>query len=323
MKNYQKTLRKKSNKINKSGDKLSGNKLIYLVIPFGILLIALIISDLVVRIRVDELGLRANPITNFRAADLPVLNSNNILNISSYGAIIIDNDSKSILFSKNPMLRFSMASTTKIMTALVALDHYKMNDILTVQTDNVEGSVVGFKKGERLTFESLLYAMLLPSANDAALAIAQNYPGGENAFVEKMNEKALNLHLYSTHFADPAGLADSQNYTTVLELAELASDAIKNPIIANIVSTKTRIISDVDGLNVYTLNNLNILLGTDGVDGIKTGYTDEAGEVLVTSANIKNHKVIIVVMKSEDRFADTLTLLSYLINNLSYSKMHL
>lgn len=242
--------------------------------------------------------------------------------ISAHAIIVMDNDSKVIFFSKNPNLRFSPASTVKIMTALVALEHYKMNDVLTIKSEDVEPVVVGFKNGERLFFEDLLYAMLLPSGNDATLAIAQNYPGGEEVFVRKMNEKAASFHLYNTRFSDPIGLLDNSNYTTAFDLARLASIALQNQTFSKIVATKHKIIADFDGSNPRLLNNLNKLLGINGVNGIKTGYTDEAQGVLVTSKVEKGHILIIVVMKSQDRFLDTQKILDLISGNITYLTIH-
>ena len=238
--------------------------------------------------------------------------------LSALGAVVMDDASKVILFSKNQDLRFSMASTTKIMTALVALEYYDIHDVLTVKTDHIEGTTLGFKTGTKFVFEDLLYAMMLPSSNDAALTIAQNYPGGESAFVAKMNEKAQELHLYKTNFADPAGLEDEGDYTTVVDLARLASEAVKNDTLRRIVGTKQKIITDVDGSQQYVLININKLLGVDGVNGIKTGFTDEAGGVLVTSKIEQGHTLLLVVMKSENRFTDTEKLLSLISGKLTF-----
>ena len=236
----------------------------------------------------------------------------------------MDNDSKVILFAKNPKLLFSMASTTKIMTALVALAHYNLDDILTVKTTGVGGITIGLKEGQRILFKDLLFALLLPSSNDAALTLAQNYPGGEKVFIDKMNEYAKFLHLNNTSFADPAGLLDGEDYTTPIELARLASVALKNKIFAEVVATKHKIISDADGLLSYSIFNLNKLLGIDGINGVKTGFTDEAGQVLVTSKKTTDgHTVIAVVMNSKDRFLDTKRLLDYISNNLIYLPIRL
>ena len=246
-----------------------------------------------------------------------------VLDLSAEAAVIMEDDSKVVLFAKNPNLRFSMASTTKIMTALVALDYYKPDDVSTIKTENVEGAILGLEKGEKMFFEDLLYALLLPSANDAALALAQNYKGGEVEFVKKMNLKAEEFNLENTHFEDPTGLLDDSNYTTVIDLARLSSEALKNKTFAKIVATKQKTITDVEGRKTYQFRNLNKLLGINGVSGIKTGFTDEAGGVLSTSkVEDGGHTLIIAIMKSEDRFADTEKLLEFVSGNIIYQSIH-
>jgi serine-type D-Ala-D-Ala carboxypeptidase (penicillin-binding protein 5/6) len=251
-------------------------------------------------------------------APYPVLQNRYAPGLSAQSAIIMDDESKVIIFEKNSSVRFSMASTTKIMTALVALETYALTDSLFVYDDTVGGSTIGLAKGEQYSLESLLYAMLLPSANDAAETIASNYPGGRNAFIARMNEKAEELLLTDTVYDDPAGLEDDGNYTTASDLASLASYAIQDKTIAEIAGTRTKIITDTTGSRVLPLENLNILLGVNGVVGVKTGYTLGAGGVLMTARESDGHTQILVVMKSEDRFADTLALLSLITENLAY-----
>jgi D-alanyl-D-alanine carboxypeptidase (penicillin-binding protein 5/6) len=249
--------------------------------------------------------------------NFPVFKTEFVPNITAQGAVIMDADSKTVLFSKNPDLRFSPASTTKIMTALTALDYFKPDDILAVQSATSDGVILGLTVGEKMTYENLLYALLLPSANDAAVTIAQNYPGGQEAFVKQMNVNAQKYNLFNTHYQDPAGLLDDGDYTTPVDLARLTSIAVKNPEFAKVVSTKNKIISDVNGRQ-FEIKNLNILLGVDGVYGVKTGYTEEAGQVLVTSKLENGHTIILVVMLSEDRFLDTEKLLDLVSGNITY-----
>lgn len=258
----------------------------------------------------SHLDTRLNPYPFVQAVTNPVL--------SAKAAIIVDRNSQVILFAKNPELRFSMASTTKIMTALTGLDYYKLDDILTIKKSAVEGSGLGFAPGEKFKFIDLLYAMMLPSANDAAQAIADNYPGGESAFVARMNQKAASLHLLNTHYADPAGLNDDGDYTTVVDLSRLASYAITNLTFVDVTSTRTKTITDISMNKQYPLTNLNKLLGSQGVTGIKTGTTEGAGEVLVTSTVKNGHTYIIVVMQSTDRFSDTAALLKFIDTNVQY-----
>lgn len=251
-----------------------------------------------------------HPYPYVQAANSPI--------ISAKAAIILDRASQVILFSKNPQLRFSMASTTKIMTALTALDYYRPTDILTVKRTGVPGSGLGLSPQEQFRFIDLMYAMLLPSANDAAQTIADNYPGGEDTFVRQMNEKAKTLHLTNTHYADPTGLDDDGDYSTVVDMARLASYAIENPTFVEVTSTKYKTIYSSNFGIPYSLTNLNKLLGIDGVTGIKTGTTEGAGEVLVTSVSKNSHTYIIIVMDSTDRFYDTSLLLNYIDTNIKY-----
>lgn len=267
-----------------------------------------------------ELGknqLQNLPFKSTKAADYPLLRNGILPQISASGAIIMDADSKVVLYAKNPDLRFSLASTTKMMTGLTALDYFNLNDILTVKTATDEGSLLGLYPGEQMIFKNLLYAMFLPSANDAAFTIAQNFPQGQDAFVKKMNEKAESLQLFNTSYVDPAGLLDEGDYTTPFDLARLASFFIQNKILQEIVNTKQITISDTQGKE-FELKNLNVLLGFDGVNGIKTGYTEGAGQVLVTSKIEKGRTIVIVVMGSDDRFGDTEKLLNLVSNNLNY-----
>jgi serine-type D-Ala-D-Ala carboxypeptidase (penicillin-binding protein 5/6) len=253
-----------------------------------------------------------------RMADYPVVNDPVNPLLSARSAVVLETGSKKVIFSKNPQIRFSMASTAKIMTALVALDHYEENSILTIKSSGIEGSRLGFLPGERYFFKDLLYAMMLPSANDAAVAVVDNYPGGRKAFVAEMNKKAKELFLVNTFFSDPAGLDDDGNFTTAEELARLAELAMQNKKLSQVVSAREKTISDIEGTRNILLENLNQLLGFYGVNGVKTGTTEGAGEVLVTSAVINGHTFIIVVMNSEDRFADTMALLTTVSGNVRF-----
>jgi len=304
-------------------DFLTLNKLkkFYLPLSFAtivFILLVLLALDIYIKKTIDKERIFPSSLIISNEVKFPVLKTEFVPFISAQGAVIMDADSKTVLYAKNPQLRFSSASTTKIMTALTALDYFKPNDILTVKTAKSDGVVLGLKKGEKMTFENLLYALLLPSANDAALAISENYPGGQEAFVNKMNENAKKFNLFNTHYQDSAGLLDDGDYTTPVDLARLASVAIKNPEFVKVVSTKSKIITDVSGYDIYSLNNLNKLLGINGVYGVKTGYTEEAGQVLVTSKLENGHTIILIVMLSEDRFLDTERLLNLVTNNISY-----
>jgi D-alanyl-D-alanine carboxypeptidase (penicillin-binding protein 5/6) len=296
----------------------------FLFIPLflTLILLVLVIVSSTSRIWNQLNQIVAAPFKTTQEAQMPMIKTDFVPQISATGAIIMDADSKVVLYSKNPDIRSSTASTIKIMTALTALDQFKLSEILATYKPSNDGSVLGLVQNEKMTFENLLYAMLLPSANDAALTISQNYPGGQDAFIQAMNNKTKTLELYNTHYSDPAGLADDGDYTTPFDLARLASFAMQNGEISKIVGTKEQIISDVSGTHIYDLKNLNVLLGINGVNGVKTGYTEEAGEVLVTSKNEKGKNIIIVVMGSADRFGDTQKLLDLVSNSLTYLSIH-
>lgn len=302
--------------------KLKNNKLkiFYLFILFIVFVIFVVLAsaNFYIKKEIPRYNINLLPM-DFKAASYPEIINNYPPEISAQGAVVMDRDSQVVLYEKNPNLRFSPASTTKIMTTLVALEEFNLSDILTVFKDDVEGSTLGLAKNEKFTFEDLMYAMMLPSANDATVAIAQNYPGGEAAFVAKMNEKAKELGLKNTHFEDPVGLLDEGDYTTPVDLARLGSFAMQNPAFVKVVSTKNRVITNTEGKK-YPIENLNILLDIPGVNGVKTGFTEEAGQVLVTNRKILNinKDIIIVVMQSQDRFGDSESLLNFLDNNVSY-----
>lgn len=251
-------------------------------------------------------------------APYPQLIQSFIPDLTASAAIIMDADSQTVLFSKNPTVRFSVASTTKVMTALVGLDYFQPTDMLTVKRDHVDGSFLGLLKGDQITFETALYGMMLPSGNDAAYTIADNYPGGLDAFIQRMNEKAKSLHLTHTHYADPAGLDDNNDYSTVTDLARLGSVAIAHPILRPIVGTKEKILTIENTGRLINAKNLNELLGQNGVIGLKTGTTPGAGEVLILVKEEQSHPIVTVVMKSDARFYDTQLLLNLISNNITY-----
>lgn len=239
--------------------------------------------------------------------------------ISAVGAVVQDLDSGVYLFRRNEDYPFSPASTTKIMTALVALDNYSLDDVVTVKKPVTEGQTINLVPGERITVENLLYGALIASGNDAAWALADNFPGGEQKFVEAMNQKAKAIHLTSTNFTNPVGFDDSNHKTTPKDLATLARVALENKIITKMVAIPQITISDVTHTYYHPLSNVNQLLGKiPGVAGIKTGWTEEAGENLVTLVERNGHRVIIVVLKSQDRFADTIKLIDWVFTNYEW-----
>lgn len=239
--------------------------------------------------------------------------------ISASGVVVFDVESGVTLYARNSEAQLLPASTTKIMTALVALEHYQLDDVVTVATVANSGAVMGLVPGEKITVENLLYGALVQSGNDAAWALAEHYPGGVEQFVAAMNEKATSLHLTSTHFTNPAGYDHPEHKTTAMDLTRLAAFALTNRTIKRIVGIPQITISDVTHTRFHPLTNVNTLLGKiPGVAGIKTGWTEEAGENLVTLIERDGHRVIVVVLKSRNRFADTESLINWIFANYEW-----
>jgi len=242
--------------------------------------------------------------------------------LTSRSAIIIDTDSKAILYAKNPDLKLLPASTTKIMTALVVLDHFKLSDVVTIASIQTEPVVMKLEPGEKITMENLLYGLLVGSANDAAIALAQAYPGGEPGFVKAMNQKAAELHLTSTQFANPVGFDSFGQYTTVHDLSLLTAIAMENPVIKRLVSTISITVSDTDNTLSHELENLNQLLGkVPGLSGVKTGFTQLAGECLITYTKRDGHALIVVVLNGQDRFLDNQNLIDWAFLNFTWQDL--
>ena len=205
------------------------------------------------------------------------------------------------------------------MTALVSFHTYKLTDVVTVHSPVSEGRIMDLYEGEQITVENLLYGTLIHSANDAAFALADFHPGGRAGFVNSMNQKAKELNLINTHFSDPAGFDNEKQYSTASDLAVLTLTALANDTIAHIVSIPTITISDANFVTFHKLSNVNELLGTmPGVAGVKTGWTENAKENLITLTKREGNEIIIVVLGSDDRFGETILLTDWTFNNYSW-----
>ncbi len=234
--------------------------------------------------------------------------------ISAASAEVLDVSSGVVLFAKNTAAKLRPASTTKLMTALVALDYYQPDQVLTVGelTNDSEESEMGLAPGDQLTIKNLIYGLLVPSGNDAAETLAANYPGGREAFIFAMNKKAAALHLYNTHYQNPTGTDAPQQYTSSQDLAWLAARVMKDPLLTNVVATNWIRVPDISGKKSYPLQNVNQLLSSFwGAVGVKTGYTEEAGQCLVAAIERNGRTLITVVLKSSDRFTETALLANW------------
>lgn len=249
---------------------------------------------------------------------IPRLQKQSEVQVSASSFVVYDPLTRTIILSKNPNLRLSPASSIKILTALVVLDIYDLTDYLPAVTASYDESKMGLYWGEQISVENLLYGLLLISGNDAAKTLASNFPNGTNAFIIAMNNKAKSLGLTESYFVDPSGYMDN-NYSTAFQMALLTSNAMKNDKIREIVGTQKKVVYDSTGLTAHPLTNLNELLAEKNVTGVKTGFTNEAGGVLVTSYMHNGRELIIVVMKSKDRFSDTRKIISEINSNVYYS----
>lgn len=233
--------------------------------------------------------------------------------VSAQSAILIDAESGSVIFEKDAEKRLPMASTTKIMTALIALESGNLDRTVVVDENSVgiEGSSLYLKSGETLTMEELLYGLLLASANDAATAIACEIAGNCESFAVLMNERAQQLGLSNTHFTNPHGLDDSEHYTSAHDLATLTTEAMQNESFREIVSTVQKNISQGDNGVRCLVNHNRLLKSYDGAVGVKTGYTRSSGRCLVSAANREGVKLIAVTLNAPNDWEDHRKLLDY------------
>lgn len=220
--------------------------------------------------------------------------------VSALAWVLMEAESGRVLLSHNETQQRSIASTTKLMTALVALEHASPDELVTVKPEQlVEGSSMYLRAGEELTLEALLYGLLLASGNDAAECIAAHCGGDRETFVAWMNEKAASLGMSNTHFANPSGLDAPGHYSCALDMARLAAAVLQEPTLSRIVATKSATVG------ARTLTNHNKLLAqrSDCI-GLKTGYTGDAGRTLVTACERDGMQLICVTLNDGNDWAD-------------------
>ncbi|MGI5859175.1 MAG: D-alanyl-D-alanine carboxypeptidase family protein [Tepidanaerobacteraceae bacterium] len=239
------------------------------------------------------------------------------LPINAKAFVLMDPLSGRVLFEKNSEDKRAMASTTKIMTAIIALEKGNLKSKVKVSSRaaSVGGSSFYLNSGEVLSLENMLYGLLLSSGNDAAVAIAEHIGGGtEEKFVQMMNEKALELGALNTHFNNPHGLDDPEHYTTAKDLALIARYAFSIHKFREIVKTKSKEIKE-GNYPRYIFSTNRLLWEFEGADGIKTGYTGNAGKCLVASADKEDVQLLSVILGTHNHFADSCTLLDFGFNN--------
>lgn len=247
-----------------------------------------------------------------------------ITGISADAAILMDARTGQVLFAKEPFKKRPPASTTKVLTALTAIETGSLNDMVKVseRAAGTEGSSIYLSEGETLTLSDLLYGALMKSGNDACVAIAEHIAGSVDRFARLMNIRALAMGTLNTHFTNPHGLPDEEHYTCAYDLAVIARHALENKKFSEIVETRDKVIDWPGQEWDRKLHNTNRLLWSYlWADGVKTGTTDAAGKCLIASASKDNRRLIAVVPHSGDRWGDCIRLFEYGFNQYEYSQV--
>lgn len=237
--------------------------------------------------------------------------------LTARSAIVMDTVTGQVLYERDIDTRRYPASTTKMMTLIVALEHGRLDDIVTVSkhAEGVEGSTLWLVQGDKIPLGELLTGMMMHSGNDATVAVAEHIAGSVPAFVEMMNEKAAEIGAYNTHFVNPNGLPDENHYTTAFDLAKIAAYGYSLPHFEEIVS-KQEVIYDWVKDPAKKLRNENQMLWLyRGANGVKTGYTDAAGRCLVSAARRDGMQLVAVVLDSYYMWNDSIALLDYGFQN--------
>ena len=260
-------------------------------------------------------------ILDFQHPETPVIKLAQSPELLSDSYILIDVDTNKILTSKNQDSKIYPASTTKLATALTALNLYPLDEVVTITQTYDVGKVMELQLGEKITIKSLVTALLVYSANDSAFSLANHYQKGVSGFIDQMNLLMTKYGLQHTHFTNFDGIHKDDHYSTVYDLSQLGRLAIQNSTVRDVVKNKSMTITDTTGQIKHEITTTNELLGVvPEIIGLKTGWTPEAKGCFIGLININGHQVISVVANSDDRFQDTKTLISWLKQNVSWTK---
>lgn len=255
---------------------------------------------------------------DYKNPDKPiVINKDNFPILDSLSYVLIDVDTNTVLAQKNSTQRIYPASITKLATALTALNIYPLDEIITIPAVYEEGKTMELVRGEKITVKSLVEALLVYSANDAAYNLALHHGNGISGFIEDMNKLMKKYDLKNTNFVNFDGIHDPSHYSTAYDLAQLGRIAIKNSVIKDTVKQKKIIVSDIDNLYQHELLSTNELLeNVPEIQGLKTGWTPEASGCFVSLIDINGHQLIGVVTQSTDRFNDTKKMVDWSKNSI-------
>lgn len=234
------------------------------------------------------------------------------LRLSAESAILINAETKEIVYEKNAYDRHSMASTTKIMTSIIAIESGRLSEIVTAENMEAEGTSIGLKNGNKLTLETLVWGMLLESGNDAAKLTANFISGSEEKFAKLMNEKAADIGMTDTSFVTASGLDSEYHYSTAYDMALLGAYAINNPVFAEMSATKNKTVKFLEPDISFTFSNHNKLLSMyEGTFGIKTGFTKKSGRCLVSACKRDGITLVAVTLNAPDDWNDHMKLFDY------------
>lgn len=237
--------------------------------------------------------------------------------LNSQHYVLIDAVTNTIVLSQNKDSRIYPASTTKLITALTALNIYPLDEELTIKEEYKEGKVMELKLDEKITIKSLVTALLVYSANDSAFTLANHHQLGVAGFVNEMNLIAQKYNLKNTHFTNFDGIHNENHYSTAYDLSQIARIAIKNPVVLETVKKKNITVEDIDKTIKHELISTNELLGiVPEIEGLKTGWTPEAGGSFIGLINLNGHYLISVVAQSDDRFTDTKKIIDWAKDNV-------
>ena len=240
------------------------------------------------------------------------------LSISAQSAVVLDARTGDIVFESNAYEKRSMASTTKIMTAILAIESGKLEQCVevTAQMTRTEGTSIGLKVGYKMKLIDLVYGMMLESGNDAANTVALYLADSYESFSAMMNRKAAEIGMVNTNFVTPSGLDDEKHYSTAYDMALLASYCIKNPVFRSICSEKNYVAELIDPASnrLYFSNHNRLLSSVDGVFGVKTGFTKKSGRCLVSAIEKNGAVLVAVTLKAPDDWNDHRKLFSYCLD---------
>jgi len=297
---------------------LKRNKLSFLIIFLVLVLVCLGLSNFP---NLKSTSAGDNPTINFEHPEIPVSFPNRINDLTTANYILVDVATNKILAASNENSRIYPASTTKLATALTALNIYPLDEVITIKQEYTEGKVMELQVGEKISIRSLIDALLVYSANDSAYNLANYHLQGSSGFISQMNKLVAQYQLKNTNFTNFDGIHNDSHYSTVYDLSQLGRMAIKNPIIREVVKKDKLTVTDVTRQIRHELVSTNELLTkVPEIQGLKTGWTPEANGSFIGLINLRGHELISVVANSTDRFADTTKILDWAKENVTWTK---